>query len=157
MFCIDEGCNATFLLALCDGMNGQCGLTRRLWTVNLNDTSFWIAANTQCCIQTDGASRDAVDFLDIFFTETHDGTMSIVLLDFCHCCLQGFQFLFVWICHILIYYWFSIYYLAIFLIAANLANNYELCTMHYELLLVFWAKFFAHRSPSMPADTMPPA
>ena len=46
MFGIDEGSDTTSLLAFGNGMDGQCRLTRRLRTLDLNDASFGVAANT---------------------------------------------------------------------------------------------------------------
>ena len=93
MFCINECSDATCLLALCDGMDGQCGLTRRLRTIDLDDPAFGITTYTQGGIQCDTAGGDNLYIFYLLFTHTHDGAFTEILLDLSHCSLQGLQLL----------------------------------------------------------------
>ena len=44
---IDKGGNATSLLCFGNGVNGECGFTRRFGAVYLDDASAWITTNAQ--------------------------------------------------------------------------------------------------------------
>ena len=55
MLCIDERSHTACLLTLGNGMDGQCGLTRRFWAEDFDDTSLGIAAHTQCGVQSNRA------------------------------------------------------------------------------------------------------
>ena len=47
MLSVDEGSDAAVLLCLCDGMDGERGLTRRFRTIDFYDTSLRVAANAK--------------------------------------------------------------------------------------------------------------
>jgi hypothetical protein len=44
---IDEGGNATISLSVSNGVQGDGGLARRLWTINLYDSAAWKPAYAQ--------------------------------------------------------------------------------------------------------------
>ena len=110
MLGIDEGSNTASLLSLCDGMDGQCCLTRRFRTIDLDDTSPWITAYAQCIVESDTTRRNYLDILDVLIAEFHDRALAEVFLNLRHGCLEGFQFslvggqfaLFYLFCHILL-------------------------------------------------------
>ena len=91
---IDEGGDATCFLGLCDGMDGQGGLTRRLRTIDLDDASLGIASHAEGGVQSDTACGDDFHILYLFFAHSHDATLAEVLLYLRHGSLQRLQFLF---------------------------------------------------------------
>ena len=108
MFGIDEGRNAAFFLRFGNGMERHGGLTRRLGTIDFDDSSTRITAHTEGHIEADAAGRDHFHMLNLLVTHAHDGAFSKVFLYFRHCCLQCFQLFalrvaFVFFCHIFVF------------------------------------------------------
>ena len=89
MLCIDKGCNTASLLCLGNGVDGQRGLTTRLRTIYLDDTSLGIASHAQCSVQTYRAGGDHLYILDFLFAHTHDRALAEVFLNLRHGGLQG--------------------------------------------------------------------
>ena len=90
---IDEGCNASVLLCLGNGMDGQRGLTTRLRSVYLDDTSLGIASYAECGIQSYGTCGYDVYILYFFIAHAHDTAFAEVFLYLRQGCLQRFHFL----------------------------------------------------------------
>ena len=78
MLCIDESSDAAVLLCLCDGVDGERGLTRRLRAIDFYDTSLRITANAESGVQTDAAGRDYFDIIHLLVAELHDGSLAEV-------------------------------------------------------------------------------
>ena len=53
MLGVDEGRRAPLLLCLGNRMDGQCGLTAALGTIDLDDASLGIATHAQCGVQAE--------------------------------------------------------------------------------------------------------
>ena len=81
MLRIDKGRNPASLLYLCNGMKCQSGLTGRLRTVNLDNSSSRKAACTERNIHGKRSGRYHLDVLvDAGISQLHDGTLSAILL-----------------------------------------------------------------------------
>ena len=93
MLCINDRCDAALFLHLCHGVDSQGCLTGRLRTIDLDDTSFRVAANAQRVVQSQTAGRNHRYVVDLLITQTHDSALAEVLVNFCHCILQRFQLL----------------------------------------------------------------
>ena len=78
MLSVDEGSDAAVLLCLCDGMDGERGLTGRLRTIDFYDTSLRVAANAESGVQTDTAGRYDLDIIHLLVAELHDGSLAEV-------------------------------------------------------------------------------
>ena len=52
VFGIDDSRDTALLLYLCHSMDGESGFTRRLWTINLYDTSARVTAYAKCDVES---------------------------------------------------------------------------------------------------------
>ena len=107
MLSIDKGSNAARLLCLGNSVNGQCGLTRTLGAINLNDTTFGVSAYAQSGVEGDTACRYYLYVFNMLVAKLHDRPLTKVFLYLCHGRLQSLQFaflhqrhVFVFLCHI---------------------------------------------------------
>ena len=81
MLRIDKGRNAASLLYLRNGMKRQSGLSGRLRTVNLDDSSSRKAACTERNIHGKRSGRHHLDVLvHAGISQLHDGALSAILL-----------------------------------------------------------------------------
>ena len=72
MLSINECCDATKSLAVCDRVKCKGGLTGRFWTVDFNYATTWQAANTQSDVQCNRTGWDGLNWNAIFLAELHD-------------------------------------------------------------------------------------
>ena len=79
MLCIDKGGDAASLLRLCNSVNGECSLTRRLRTINLYNTSLGVSAHAECGVKANTSGRNHLDILHLLVTKLHDGAFAEVL------------------------------------------------------------------------------
>ena len=81
MLRIDESRNATHLLSLGNRMNGQRRLTRRLRSVNLDNSSSREASRSKCNVHRKGTGRNHLNILvHTGVPQLHDGALSAILL-----------------------------------------------------------------------------
>ena len=93
MLGVDEGSDTALLLRFRDGVDGQCGLTRRLGAVDFDDSAFREAADTQRRVQTDGTGGDDVHFFNMRLAHAHDGALAERFFEFFERGVEHFQFL----------------------------------------------------------------
>ena len=86
VFRIDEGRDAARLLCIGHGMQGDRGLTAGLRAVDLDHAAAREAADPERHIERDRTGRDDLDGRPDVVTETHDGTLAVLLLDLSHHC-----------------------------------------------------------------------
>ena len=89
MLRIDDGCDAAVFLRLGDGVNGKRSLTGTFRTINLNDTTFGVTADTQGMVQCDGTAGNHLRGIPFgLVSQFHDGTLAVILLNFVNGCLE---------------------------------------------------------------------
>ena len=93
MLRINEGGDATSFLSLCDSMDSESRLTRRLRTIDLDDTPFGITSHAKSRIQSDTSCRNHLYILYLLVSHSHDAALAEILLNLRHGGLQGFHFL----------------------------------------------------------------
>ncbi len=91
MLGINYGSNATELLGLGYGMDGQSGLTRRFGTEDLNYSAARVAPHAQGIVETDRAGGDHLDIHYRVVAELHDRALAIVFLDLAESFSKGFE------------------------------------------------------------------
>ena len=88
MLGVDEGHLAPPLLGLGHHVEGQCGLTGGLRSIDLNDPALGQAADPQRQVQGQGAGGDRLHHYPQVLPQPHDGALSVVALDLRHGGLQ---------------------------------------------------------------------
>ncbi|CAB4957711.1 unannotated protein [freshwater metagenome] len=94
MFGVDIGADAAVALSLGDDMHGECGFTRRLGTVDLDDATAGQTADAEGEIEGEGTGRDGVDLHAALLAHFHDRALAELLLDLTEChveCLVTFH------------------------------------------------------------------
>ncbi|MNE65847.1 hypothetical protein D3C80_1613640 [compost metagenome] len=81
MLGVDEGTGRAGLLGLGDHGQGQCGFTRGFRAVDLDDTTFWQAADAQRDVQAERTGRNGRDRLAIVITHAHDRAFTELTFD----------------------------------------------------------------------------
>ena len=93
VFRVDDGGDAPGLLRLGDRMHGEGGLTAGFGTIDLDDPSFRVAADSEGVVQGDGPARDDLRRIPFWLiSQLHDGTFPVILLDLVDRRLQCLQF-----------------------------------------------------------------
>ena len=88
---INDSGDAALFLHLCHGVDSEGGLTGRLRTVDLDDTSFGVTTYAQGVVQTQTTGRDNGHILNVLVTQFHNGTFAIFFINLCHRGLQCFE------------------------------------------------------------------
>ncbi|OPZ95770.1 MAG: hypothetical protein BWY72_01970 [Bacteroidetes bacterium ADurb.Bin416] len=91
VFGVDESGDATGFLSLGDGVDGQGGFTGGFRAVDFDDTASGVATDAQGGVQTDGSAGDHSNVYHSFVAHLHDGAFAVVLFNFFHCGLEGFE------------------------------------------------------------------
>ena len=91
MLGVDNDRLTALLLHLCDSVDSQRRLTRRLGAVDLDDTTAGIAAYAESVVEVDRASGDDVDIGRGAGSHVHDRTLTVGLLDLTEDGLEGLQ------------------------------------------------------------------
>ncbi len=115
IFSIDEGTSASLLLTLGNGMQGKGCFTGRFRTINLDDSSLWIAANAKGSIQSDGTGRNCINRYIGTIAKPHDTAFAIFLFNCFESIVQQLipaavlgSFCFFFFCHLLLISFISI-------------------------------------------------
>ena len=91
MLCINKSCHTPLTLGLCYHMQGYCGFTRGLRTINLNNTTSRNTAYTQSNIQWQNTSRDNLHIhICCGISQAHNRPLAVVLFYLLHGIFQGF-------------------------------------------------------------------
>ena len=102
MLGIDDSRNTSLFLHLRHRVDSESGLTGRLRTVDLDDTSFRVTANAQRIVQTQTSGRNNGNVLNTLVSQFHDGTFAIFFVNLRHRSLQCFELVCRWclfLCH----------------------------------------------------------
>ena len=94
MFHIDVSSFTAFFLSGSDDMKCQRGLTGSFRAVDLDDTSFGNTTDSQRHIQRERAGGECGDVGMNVFTQTHDGTLTVVFLYLSNGSFQSFFLIF---------------------------------------------------------------
>lgn len=78
-------------LRLGNGVDGQRGLTRRLWTEYFYNPAAWISSYTKGHVQTYAACGYHFHVFGMFVAHPHDGTFAEIFLYLGHSGLKRFQ------------------------------------------------------------------
>jgi len=81
---VDEGSDAAIPLSLGSDVEGQCGLTTGLRSVDLDDAAPRNPSDAERQIQGQRPGRDGGHLLDIVGAEAHDGALAELPLDLSH-------------------------------------------------------------------------
>ena len=93
MLGVDDCAYATLLLGLGYDVDSQSGLTRRLRTIYLGDTSARQTADTQSQVETERPGGNRLDILHRAVAETHHRARAEILLQMGHRHAESLQFL----------------------------------------------------------------
>lgn len=89
---IDECTGQTLTLSFGNYGKGQCGFTRRLRAVDLNDTTTWQTTHAQSDVQAKRTGRNNIDVHCTVGAEPHNGTLAKLFLDLRKSHFQRFVF-----------------------------------------------------------------
>ncbi|MNM60419.1 hypothetical protein D3C81_716980 [compost metagenome] len=81
MLGVDEGASSAVLLGFGNDRQGQRGFTRRLRTVDLDDTAFWQTTNTKGDVQPQGAGGNGRHALALMVAHAHDCALAELAFD----------------------------------------------------------------------------
>ncbi|MNC48302.1 hypothetical protein D3C75_974060 [compost metagenome] len=81
MLGVDEGAGGAAFLGFGDDRQGQCGFTRRLRAIDLDDTAFWQAADAQSDVQAQGAGRNGRNAGALVIAHAHDRAFAELAFD----------------------------------------------------------------------------
>ena len=82
---VDIGADATIALCLGHDVHGESGLTRRLGTVDLDDTATGQTTHAECEVERQCTRGHHLDGQGTLLAHPHDGTLAVLLVDLGQC------------------------------------------------------------------------
>ena len=89
VFGIDEGGHSASFLRIGDHVQTECGLAAGFRTVDLGDAAARNTADTDCCVEIDGAGGNGLDPHLGVGSQSHDRAFAALLFDLCDGERQG--------------------------------------------------------------------